>query len=73
MLGSCTTMGIGGWLLMIGLWAGFLAVVVWGVSRLFPSTPDGPTAVLAERFAAGEIDTDTYRSARAELTRSGRN
>ncbi|WP_088313089.1 hypothetical protein [Kineosporia sp. R_H_3] len=58
---------------MIGLWAGFVAVVVWGVSRLFPSAPDGgPTAALAERFAAGEIDTDTYRSARDELIRTGR-
>jgi hypothetical protein len=27
----CGGMGVGGWLLMAGLWAGFLAVVVWAV------------------------------------------
>jgi hypothetical protein len=34
--GWCGGMSAAGWLLMAGLWAGFLAVVVWAVLRLFP-------------------------------------
>jgi hypothetical protein len=32
----CGGMGAGGWLLMAGLWAGFLAVVVWARSCAIP-------------------------------------
>jgi hypothetical protein len=35
--GSCAGLGVAGWVLMIGLWAGFLTVVVWAVTRIFPS------------------------------------
>lgn len=35
--GWCGGMGIAGWLLMIGFWGGFLALVLWAVTRLFPS------------------------------------
>jgi hypothetical protein len=37
--GYCAGLGVGGWLLMIGFWGVLLAVVVWAVTRLFPSTP----------------------------------
>lgn len=74
MFGYCGGMGAGGWLLMIGLWGGFIAVVVWAVTRLFPSERRREADdVLDRRFAAGEIDADTYRQTREQLagTRRG--
>lgn len=79
--GWCGGMGVGGWLLMALLWGGFLAVVVWAVTRLFPrsrpggSRPDAggdqdEASALDRRLAAGEIDEDTYRQLRGDLTRT---
>ena len=69
MFGYCSSqMGAGGWVLMIGLWASFLALVVWAVARLFPAERRRPAQDdLDRRLAAGEIDIDTYRRAREEL------
>ena len=69
MFGYCSSqMGLGGWLLMIGLWGGFLALVVWAVGRFFPAERRRPAEEeLDQRFAAGEIDVESYRRARAEL------
>lgn len=36
--GYCAGAGLGGFLLMTGLWVGLLIVVVWAVSRIFPVT-----------------------------------
>jgi putative membrane protein len=78
--GWCGSMGVGGWLLMAAIWGGFLAVIVWAVLRLFPrgtSRPVGPpdrenaASVLDRRLAAGDIDEETYRRLRGELTRTG--
>jgi putative membrane protein len=78
--GWCGNMGVGGWLLMAVIWGGFLAVIVWAVLRLLPrgtSRPAGPgdgdnaASVLDRRLAAGDIDEDTYRRLRRELTRTG--
>ncbi len=84
--GWCGGMDVGGWLLMALLWGSFLAVVVWAVVRLFPgarSRPGGPDEpgrpgdgknagnLLDRRLAAGEIDEDTYRRLRGELTGAG--
>lgn len=73
--GWCSGMGAGGWLLMAGLWGGFLAVVVWAVMRLFPRNRpssggggESAASVLDRRLASGEIDEDTYRHLRGELT-----
>lgn len=33
--GWCGGMGVAGWLLMALLWGGFLAIVIWAVTRLF--------------------------------------
>jgi len=73
MFGYCTAMGTGGWLLMIGLWGAFLALVVWLVTRIFPSDrrPDA-AEVLDRRLAAGEIAPDVYREAKHEISGSGR-
>lgn len=35
-----------------------------------PSSGPGPLAILDERLARGEIDVETYRALRAELTQS---
>lgn len=79
MLGvSCSSMGLGGWLLMVGLWSLLLVAVVWAVSRIFPRSDPPRFAeqrsqtdeLLDHRLAAGEIDTDTYRRVRAELESS---
>jgi putative membrane protein len=79
--GWCGGMGIGGWLLMALLWGGFLAVVVWAVTRLFPrgrpgsSGPagggDDAASLLDRRLASGAIGEDTYRQLRGDLTRTG--
>ena len=37
MLGYCSAMGASGWLLMIGLWGAFIALIVWLATRIFPS------------------------------------
>jgi putative membrane protein len=69
-------MGIGGWLLMALLWAGFLAVIIWSVTRLFPRGRPGKdggenaTSMQDRRLAAGEIDEDTYQRLRGELTKT---
>ncbi len=74
--GWCGGMGVGGWLLMALLWGGFLAVVIWAVTRLFArdrraeGADDSAQGVLDRRLAAGEIDEDTYRRLRGELTRT---
>src|SRR6266702_6646313 len=68
--GWCGGMGAGGWVLMAVLWGGFLAVVVWAVTRLFPGgrsregNNDSAASVLDRRLATGEIDEDTYRRLR---------
>lgn len=67
----CSGMGVGGWILMIGIWVTLLAVIVWAVTRLFPSTPkDDALDMLDRRLAAGEIDSEAYREARSELSGS---
>jgi len=38
----CGAMGFAGWLVMLVVWAGLVALMVWGVARLFPDRP-GPT------------------------------
>ena len=69
----CSGMGAGGWILMTVFWVGLLAVIVWAVTRLFPSTPkSGPLDLLDRRLAAGDIDSDTYQQARAALTGTAR-
>lgn len=72
--GYCGGMGLGGWLLMIGVWVALIAVVVWAVTRLFPTAPRRADAeeLLDQRLATGEIDPGTYRTAGQELAGAGR-
>ena len=73
-------MGAGGWIAMTIFWVALITLLVWAISRAFGSggnrTPDGPSRpdprggaedILDRRFAAGEIDEETYRSMRATL------
>jgi putative membrane protein len=59
-------LGVAGWVLMIGLWGGLLAVVVWAVARLFPAAARGGDNQdsLDRQLAAGHIDPDAYRQMR---------
>jgi putative membrane protein len=69
-------MGAGGWVLMILAWIALLGLVVWAISRLFPTrsggdsrgqTAETPEEILDRRLARGEIDTDEYARLRDAL------
>jgi putative membrane protein len=69
----CNSMGTVGWLMMGGLWLAVIAVVLWGVTAAARS-PGGfarsgvdARAVLDDRLARGEIDTEEYRGLRSTL------
>jgi H+/Cl- antiporter ClcA len=49
----CGAMGVAGWLIMLLLWGGLIAAVVWGVSRLFPDRA-GATVPAPPRQRHGE-------------------
>ena len=71
--GYCASMGWGGWLLMIGAWAAVIAVAVWAILRLFPSSRrTAAEDLLDRRLAAGEIDPDSYRQVHDELVGTGK-
>lgn len=64
----CGQMGVGGWIGMIALWAVVVALVIWGVCRLFPAhNATDARGALDQRLARGEIDAETYRLIRDEL------
>lgn len=42
----CTSLGFAAWVLMLLIWAAVVAAVVWGVTRLFPSTRPRPDPTL---------------------------
>jgi putative membrane protein len=76
-------MGVG-WFFMLMFWAVLIALIVWAVTRLLPTSgtreADGrdraETAqeILDRRFASGEISPEEYQKARDVLaaTRKGR-
>jgi putative membrane protein len=72
--GYCGGMGVAGWLVMIAFWGGFIALVLWAVTRLFPASDRRGVAVelLDRRLATGQIDAETYRQVRDELADAGR-
>lgn len=74
--------GMGGWGVGMGLgWIAVIGLVIWGLgfatrrredevglSGAHASRgADGPLAMLDERYAKGELDTETYRRMRREL------
>ncbi len=67
--GACNSMGLGGWLLSVGMWVGVVVLVLWAVNRMFPMSNRRADAeeLLDHRLAAGEVDPETYRRIRDEL------
>lgn len=68
-----------GWLLMMVSMVAFWGLVIWGVVAIFRGTgrswrSERPNAeqILAERFAAGEIDDEEYRRRLDTLRSAGR-
>ena len=69
-------LGWPGWTLMLLSMAAFWGLVIWGIwalTRVGSGTrtdvhTSAPEQVLAHRFAAGEIDADTYRHALGVLS-----
>lgn len=62
--GMMAGMGWLGMLTMLLFWAGALALVVWGVSNLFPArqltTELDAVEIVRQRFARGEISREEY-------------
>lgn len=73
-IGYCGGMSVAGWALMIGSWLAVIGLVVWAVTRLFPSggRRSDLEKELDRRLAAGELDPSTYRHVRDELAGAGR-
>lgn len=76
MMGYGWGMGAGGWIAMTLFWVALVVLIGWAVARAFPSTgsrgaepprQETPEEVLDRRFAAGELDAETYQSMRASL------
>jgi len=84
MMGYGYGMGAGGWIAMIIFWVGLITLVIWVLTRALPArgdwsagttprrdrSPDSAEDILDRRFAAGELDEETYRSMRATLRSS---
>ena len=45
----CGAMGFAGWIAMLAIWAAMVALVVWGIARLFPDQPDSSKASMPAR------------------------
>jgi putative membrane protein len=67
-------MGYGAWMFMGLFWLVLIGLIIWAAARLLPTSHDGvrnmdsPQEILDHRFARGEIDGETYRAQRAELS-----
>ena len=70
-----------GWMMVVSsvLGLALIGLVVWAIVRVTATSqqPDRterptPREILDRRFAAGEIDVETYRAAMRELSASGR-
>lgn len=77
MMGYGHDLGTGGWIALTIFWVALLALVVWTVTRIrstggaarspFAGAHEEAGELLDRRFAAGELDVETYRSMRAAL------
>ena len=72
MMGYGWGMGFGGWMFMGLFWVVLIGLGAWLVVALLPRVrsggPETPEEILDRRYARGELDTEEYRRARAELT-----
>ena len=61
-------MGFWGWTMMIVLWGGLGALIVWSATSAKRGRPQlDPIETLGRRFAAGEISRDEYEERRGVL------
>jgi len=44
----CGAMGFAGWLIMLLVWTALIALMVWGITRLFPDPPRPAPPVLPQ-------------------------
>lgn len=44
----CGAMGFAGWLVMLLVWTGLIALVVWAITRLFPDRPHPASPTLPQ-------------------------
>ena len=67
-------MGWPGVLLMLLLWAGAIALILWGASSLFPTervhVEDEALEIVRQRFARGEISREEFLQASETLRRT---
>ena len=63
----CSGMGFWGWAMMIGLWGGVAALIVWLVSSARRDEAPRSMAILERRLAAGEIGRDEFEEKRRLL------
>lgn len=83
MMGYGFGMGAGGWIAMTIFWVGLIVLAVWLVRYMFSASSgsrgsrgedsgwrETPEQTLDRRYAAGEIDEETYRSMHATLRSS---
>jgi putative membrane protein len=65
--GLMAGMGWLGILTMLLFWVGVLALIVWGLSNLFPtqrlSTETDAVEIVRQRFARGELSREEYLQA----------
>ena len=68
----------GGWIFMTLFWIALIVLIVWAVAALFPrgrerdgGPAETPQEILDRRYARGEIDAETYRSMREDLSGRG--
>ncbi|MEU0312266.1 hypothetical protein [Nocardioides sp. NPDC006273] len=85
MMGYGYGMGAVGWIAMTIFWVGLITLVIWVIARVLPTgggwgdaaprrggaPAESAEDILDRRFAAGELDEETYRSMRATLRSSG--
>ena len=60
------------WAWMVIVWIAMIALIVWAVVRIAPTSGPGDSAArraLDERFARGELDRDEYRRRHRQLGR----
>ena len=87
MMGYGWGMGAGGWIAMTVFWVALITLVVWLVVRVLPGGGDNvregrregfagtetPEQILDRRYAAGELDLESYQVMRATLASSRSN
>ncbi|WP_448059220.1 hypothetical protein [Cellulomonas hominis] len=73
MIPWCAQAGAASWLATIAVWVVIVALVAWGLGRMFPVRSDADAraadarSILDTRLAAGEIDVETYRAVRTQI------